>query len=117
MLIERFDVENNCVLAEVDCYGNKGIRSLRFSRRKKDFSRNEISFTVDVSKRVITNKQFVLQRTNITPPRPETCEICQKSMYKYHKLGRLSAMQQCFFRNYDISSFLSSFHALFFVHF
>lgn len=26
MLIERFDVENNCVLAEVDCYGNKGIR-------------------------------------------------------------------------------------------
>ena len=56
MLIERFDVENNCVLAEVDCYGNKGIRSLRFSRRKKDFSRNEISFTVDVSKRVITNR-------------------------------------------------------------
>lgn len=117
MLIERFDVENNCVLAEVDCYGNKGIRSLRFSRRKKDFSRNEISFTVDVSKRVITNKQFVLQRTNITPPRPETCEICQKSMYKYHKLRRLSAMQQCFFRNYDISSFLTSFHVLFFVHF
>ena len=92
MLIERFDVENNCVLAEVDCYGNKGIRSLRFSRRKKDFSRNEISFTVDVSKRVITNNQFVIQRTNITPPRPERCEICQKSMYKYHKLRRLSAM-------------------------
>ena len=117
MLIERFDVENNCVLAEVDCYGNKGIRSLRFSRRKKDFSRNEISFTVDVSERVITNKQFVLQRTNITPPRPERSEICQKSMYKYHKLRRLSAMQQCFSRNYDISSFLSSFHVLFFVHF
>ena len=114
MLIERFDVENNCVLAEVDCYGNKGIRSLRFSRRKKDFLSNEISFTVDVSKRVITNKQFVMQRTNITPPRPERCEICQKSMYKYHKL---SAMQQYFFRNYDISSFLGSFHVLFFVHF
>lgn len=94
MLIERFDVENNCVLAEVDCYGNKGIRSLKFSRRKKDFSRNEISFT-DVSKGVITNKQFVLHRTNITPPCPERCEICQTSMYKYQKL-RWSAMPQFF---------------------
>ena len=96
MLIERFDVENNCVLAEVDCYGNKGIRSLKFSRRKKNFSRYEISFTDDVSKGVIRNKQFVLHRTNITPPCPERCEICQTSMYKYQKLRCLSAMPQFF---------------------
>ena len=113
MLIERFDVENNCVLAEVDCYGNKGIRSLKFSRRKKDFSRYEISFTDDVSKGVIRNKQFVLHRTNITPPSPERCEICQTSMYKYQKLRCLSAMPHFCFRNYDMSSFLSSFHVLF----